>query len=525
MRYVQPGIVVFCLALFASLGLHLPIYGALGVLAKVMMESKDQKVRKRISFDIVNLDSNSETSDDSSTEKQIKSKDSLTDQKKEHAPDPKLVTKTTPTPVPEKAPKRDPVRLQLVEQPKKPKIAVKPELQNKLAVKQRSDNPDVPPPENSRFIAKENRRVEEETVAIIRNMHRDDPDPTPGHSPGEDTGEIGDADKFESADLMDREGSDERVPTRLEAESAKSDPSHPSTGDRMANAVRRAPVPGATQPNQDSVKKETYRAGSSLSGGQEQALVIEDGMGTFQIPSRPLGRGPDDKGGELRKGSSAKNKGNQSGARNSGKGNNLRLSWSQFEETFGAEELQRQRETYLRQKRSKSRGHSSANWRKFRAAIENFVTDVKPGNQTALNAAASPFAEYIAAVHRRIHREFAYRFLRSLPIASGPYSDMSLRATLEIVFNRDGSIHKIGVVRSSGFLPFDLGAFEAVMRAQPFPEPPSQILSGDSRVYVHWGFYRNQRQCGTFNVKPFILPHPPGTPSPDQSPFTDPLGS
>ena len=40
---------------------------------------------------------------------------------------------------------------------------------------------------------------------------------------------------------------------------------------------------------------------------------------------------------------------------------------------------------------------------------------------------------------------------------------------------------------------------------------PSSILSGDGRVYFHWGFYRNQRQCGTFNAEPYILPNPRGT--------------
>jgi hypothetical protein len=31
------------------------------------------------------------------------------------------------------------------------------------------------------------------------------------------------------------------------------------------------------------------------------------------------------------------------------------------------------------------------------------------------------------------------------------------------------------------------------------------IRSPDGRAYVHWGFYRNNRQCGTFNATPFIL--------------------
>jgi hypothetical protein len=72
-------------------------------------------------------------------------------------------------------------------------------------------------------------------------------------------------------------------------------------------------------------------------------------------------------------------------------------------------------------------------------------------------------------------------------------------------------VHRVGVVRSSGLLPFDFGAFNSVLRGQPYPPPPSSILSGDDRVYFHWGFYRNQRQCGTFNAEPYIVPNPRGS--------------
>jgi TonB family protein len=437
----------------------------------------------------------------------------------------KPIVKPRQNKIAERKPKRKPIQLHLIKtEPKKVKMPP-PEFQNKLAVKQRSEDPNVEAPENARFIAKENRRVEEETVAIVRNLHRDDPDPSPRLAPGVDTGEMGDADKFESADFEDREGSDERTATAIEAEAkrSQSQPSQPSAGERLAPAVDRASQPGASQHSVEDSRE--MRAGSPQAGGEELAIVVEDKMGTYRILPGIKGRGPGDKGGEYRKGAVAERLGNRSGSRKYKEGINLNLSWSQFEDTFGDKELKQERESYVRQRRSKARGGSNKRWREFRAAIENFVSDVKPGNQTALNAAASPFAEYISAVHRRIHPQFAWRFLASLPTISGPFSDMTLHTTLEIVFNRDGTVHRIGFVRSSGFLAFDFGAFEAVLRAQPYPEPPPEILSGDGRVYVHWGFYRNHRQCGTFNVSPFILPNPPGTPQTDDGLLKDPLGS
>jgi TonB family protein len=95
-----------------------------------------------------------------------------------------------------------------------------------------------------------------------------------------------------------------------------------------------------------------------------------------------------------------------------------------------------------------------------------------------------------------------------------PFNDPTLMTKLEIILNRDGTVDRIGVVKPSGFLAFDYGAYNSVMRAQPYPEAPTSILSGDGKVYVHWGFYRGGRQCGTFNAEPYILPHPPGTPGP-----------
>jgi len=534
MRFVQPGIVVFSIALLASLAVHVPIYGALGVLAEVMLEGDKNRTRRPIYFEAIDLGEGE--GDQSAVTRKDKDQARKPERQEEELEEPEAIreeispseqlVKPKQNNIAQRKPKRKPIQLHLIQtKPKETPTPPPPEFQNKLAVKQRSEDPNVKAPENARFIAKENRRVEEETVAIVKNLHRDDPEPSPRLAPGVDTGEMGDADQFESADLEDREGSDERTATTIEAEAKrpKSQTSQLSAGERMAPAVDRTSRAGASEHSNEESRE--MRAGSTEAGGEELAIVVRDAMGTYRILSGNKGRGPGDKGGEYRKGATAKRFGNRSGSRSDKEGVNLNLSWSQFEDTFGDKELKQERESYIRQRRSKTRGGGNKRWRQFRAAIENFVTNVKPGNQTALNAAASPFAEYINAVHRRIHPQFAWRFLAGLSSISGPFSDMTLRTTLEIVFNRDGSVHRIGFVKSSGFLAFDYGAFEAVLRAQPYPEPPPGILSGDGRVYVHWGFYRNHRQCGTFNVSPYILPNPPGTPQSDDGPLKDPLGS
>jgi len=258
--------------------------------------------------------------------------------------------------------------------------------------------------------------------------------------------------------------------------------------------------------------------------------VVDDGHGHFAIRlprQRRGGGGPEADGrrDQGREGRGRAGAGRRSGEAGSGAGRgdarggssgdlDLRVSWADFEQMYGEERLAEERRAFVEERRSRFRGQatSAEEMRRFRAAIENYVPNVRPGNQTALNAAASPFANYLAAVHRRIHRQYADRFLASLPSWGGdPHADRTLMTKLEIILNQDGTVHRVGVVRTSGLITFDFGAYKAVLRGQPYPRPPSSILSGDGRVYFHWGFYRNERQCGTFNAQPYVLPNPPGS--------------
>jgi TonB family protein len=517
LRLLRPSIAVFVVALLASMCIHFPIYEVLGSLADRLLKSEEAKPQASVEFELAPLGKG----DVPEPEALQKPEPKLTDESEKAEPE------KTP---PKEPPKEQPKVAQQKPEPKaepKPKVEVVPEIakaeptpppplpeESKLAVTQKSDDPNVPPPENARFSAEENRRVQEETVASIRNMQRDDPEPRASNgptSPSEDA--EGNADETKIEDLQDVRGSDERPPDEKEASHKPERASQDSAGSREAEAVTPAPQ----VPRSPSKAVDAQRAsGTSQTGGEPDTIVVQDGAGSFTIHKRPEGRGAGDAGGAQKPGQPSESRRDREGAR-AQNGVNLRLSWSAFERTFGAEELEAQRAAYIEQKKSSAAGHSRQRmWKDFRAAIENFVPNVQPGTQTALNAAADPFANYLAVIHRRIHQEYAFGFLRGLPLAGGPFSDPTLHTELEIVINGDGSVHKVGVAQSSGFLPFDYGAFNAVMKAAPYPQPPRKILSGDGRVYVHWGFYRNERQCGTFNARPYILPHPGDTPAPGQ---------
>jgi hypothetical protein len=513
-RLVRPSLLVFAVAVLASLSIHLPVYTALGELAAVLLHGSTPDKDEPTSVEFELVDNAVPAEPDEKTE---------IEPVKPTEPPEKEEQKAERKPVPvEKTPAK--------EKPPEPKLALpaKPvevvpvppppeDLKSKHAVTQKSDDPNVPPPDNSRFIAEDNRRVEEETVATARTTAEQDEQPTAAASPRNEE-HVGNAQKEDVADLQDVRGEDSRNPTADEAREKPLEPSQLGQGEKRDPAVAQAPKEGGSE-SQEEVPREVA-AGSEQVGGEEEAITFNDGAGSIRIRKAPQGRGAGNSGGEQQRGSrggDARDVGARDGA-----AANLKLSWSQFESTFGSEELKQHRDAYLEQRRTLAKGgRNEEQWKKFRAAVENYVDQVKPGNQTALNTAASPFAAYLAAVHRNIHREFAMKFLRSLPLLGGPFADPTLKTRLALVINQDGSLHQVGVIHTSGFTPYDFGAWNAVTRSAPFPEAPKKILSGDGRVYVHWDFYNNERQCGTFNAEPYILPMPDRKQPPAPGPLQD----
>ena len=70
-------------------------------------------------------------------------------------------------------------------------------------------------------------------------------------------------------------------------------------------------------------------------------------------------------------------------------------------------------------------------------------------------------------------------------------------------------MHKVTIAKTSGKTEFDVAAVDTVISAAPYEATPEAIRSVDGRIYLRWGFYRNWRQCGTFNVEPYILTEVP----------------
>jgi TonB family protein len=312
---------------------------------------------------------------------------------------------------------------------------------------------DVEAPENAKYLADKNNRTDNETRARETNLEREQAGKEAHRSDQED----------KIAGLEDREARPEK---------------------RAGQGER--PLPESFQPQAPNRATLSMRGRRKVEGAERETISPD---GTRLVPEEERSRGS--------AGSPA--------AR-------LRLTRRQYESVFGTDA---EAATALaKAQRSLRKGKSAERRERVRSALENFIAEVKPGNQTALNTRAAPFAQFITRMHRKIHELWAFGFMAGLDSKPSnlPLNDSSLMAKLEIVLDGQGNVDRVAVVRSSGLTIYDSAAIDVVYSAAPYPTPPPTILSGNGKVYIHWTFHRNEEACGTAGVDYFILNNGPKTP-------------
>lgn len=413
----------------------------------------------------------------------------------------------------------------------------------RIAVKQHAkpkqdDNP------NARFIADEANKVEEEKVATQTAHDEDAENPTPGanshRGPKDHTG---DSDRTKIADSDEHKGNKDNAPgekgtefdvqkdnkpidkaqsqVAVIAPPAENTPKsggdgrapsqvNPQDTPQLAPGAQPSPSPEIAQsPNGAAwftpVKPGAQAAQDPIAGTTNQQKPVAPNT---QQSTKWLGLGGNPGPGQV----------------------NINLSNKGVVAVVGSDQLRREREADGERRKSEHRGSwTASNFERWKNAIENYVSSVKPGNQTALNTAAVPFASYLNTIHNRIHPLFADSFLGSLDNLpkTHPLNSPRLITRLEIVVSpKEGRIVKLGVVKTSGITAFDIAALDSVHRAQPFGPAPGAIVSPDGNVYLHWEFHRDEVfACSTMHARPFLLNTPAkGPPEDPQPPAPAPKG-
>jgi len=94
-------------------------------------------------------------------------------------------------------------------------------------------------------------------------------------------------------------------------------------------------------------------------------------------------------------------------------GINTRLSFQDYERIMGNQRVDDERHGRARKDSSK-KGRWERKLDAVRSSLENFIPDVRPGNQTALKTRAHPYALYISAHAPPDPRAVGFGFLENL---------------------------------------------------------------------------------------------------------------
>jgi TonB family protein len=120
---------------------------------------------------------------------------------------------------------------------------------------------------------------------------------------------------------------------------------------------------------------------------------------------------------------------------------------------------------------------------------QDALKDVDDGEETALNSKKWRFASFFNRVKKQVsehwHPEEAYR--RRDPTGA-VYGRQNRYTELRIQLKPDGRLANVGVDLPSGLEFLDEEAIQAFRDAQPFPNPPRQLLESNGVINFRFGF-------------------------------------
>jgi TonB family protein len=356
-----------------------------------------------------------------------------------------------------------------------PQAPPPPERHENLKMVDVDNAKDVPPPPDAKYLAEKNNRVAEETRATQTNLEKnskgqDEPASAPSDRQDEQVG----AQKEQIRQLADEKSAFGKMAPSV---TPHVNPELSSADERREKSLLALRDPA---PRSHEITPET--ADPSLPHAADGDLRER----------RPTTRGADSRADRAK-----------------AKRVKLAITGSDYEYMFGADAEADRR---LAKKMKSTRvGKFRERQARVQSSLENFIPEVKPGNQTALNTRAAPFAAFVARMHRSIHLLWGFGALEDWDElgSSSPLNNPNLLTTLEMVLNADGTVDKVTIVRASGYLPFDTAAIDTAFAGGPYPDPPREIRSANGKIYIHWRFYRDGRQCATSGVDYFILNNPP----------------
>lgn len=131
------------------------------------------------------------------------------------------------------------------------------------------------------------------------------------------------------------------------------------------------------------------------------------------------------------------------------------------------------------------------------SAISEYIPEVREGSFTSLNTDQFLFYTFYA----RINEQIRNRWVQNLSDFSNSYppqvlDQLSRRnqiTVVEVLLTRDGNYVKSFIHRKSDHPGLDQAVVRSFTQAQPFNNPPLEILSEDGLIHLHYSFHLQWR--------------------------------
>jgi TonB family protein len=136
------------------------------------------------------------------------------------------------------------------------------------------------------------------------------------------------------------------------------------------------------------------------------------------------------------------------------------------------------------------------------SGTQDHLKDIDEGNETALNAKKWKFASFFNRVKAQVREHWrpADVYRRRDPTGS-IYGNKDRYTLLRVQLKPDGSLANLVMETPSGVEFLDDEAMEAFKQAQPFPNPPPQLVdAGSGIIDFRFGFYFELSGAPTFKI-------------------------
>jgi TonB family protein len=119
----------------------------------------------------------------------------------------------------------------------------------------------------------------------------------------------------------------------------------------------------------------------------------------------------------------------------------------------------------------------------------DYLPDVDDGEETALNAKKWRFASFFNRVKKQVQEQWhpAEVYRRRDPTGA-IYGHINRLTIVQVKLKPDGFLNKVFLQQPSGLDFLDDEALEAFKMAQPFPNPPKQLVEADGLIHFSFGF-------------------------------------